>query len=161
MRRPILRIGDAGRKGKGVFAVSEIAGGTVVVSYRGREKWVWDIPKRLWERCLQVDYDRYVVPSRGSSGWYINHSCSPNCGIAGERDIVSLRTILPGEELTFDYSANVGWEGFAMECRCGEKECRGTIRSYWNLSDPMRKRLGSNVSAYLLRRKSLREVRTN
>jgi len=148
--RPNLRIGSAGRKGRGVFASSAIQKGTVVVRFKGRERWIWEIPRRLWERCMQVDSDRYVVPARGSYGWYLNHSCNPNCGVKGEREIVSLRRITPGEELTFDYSTNVGWEGFAMECHCGSKECRGTIRSYWSLSEELRRRRGRMVSPYLL-----------
>lgn len=137
----------------GVFTSADIPEGTVVVRYKGKERWIWDIPRGLWERCLQVGYDRYVVPAKGSLEWYLNHSCDPNCGIRGEREIITLRRITSGEELTFDYSTNVGWEGFAMDCRCGAKDCRGTIRSYWNLSETLKKKYGGMVSVYLLTQK--------
>jgi len=149
--RPRLRIGTTETKGRGLFAASDIPAGTVVARYLGRPRWIWDIPKRLWEHCFQVGYDQYLAPSKGSHGWFINHSCNPNSGIAGERTIVALRDISSGEELTFDYSTNVGWEGFTMPCSCGAKGCRKVIRSYWNLDEALRKRYGRNVSSYLLR----------
>jgi hypothetical protein len=150
MRRRILRISPAGGKGDGVFALAEIPAGTVVVNFGGKERWIWDIPKHLWKRCFQVGYDRYVVPSRGSFGWYLNHSCEPNCAIRGERQIVTLRSILPGEELTFDYSTNVGWNGYSMDCSCGARACRESIGSYWSLDEGTRRKYGRSVSAYLL-----------
>jgi SET domain-containing protein len=151
LRQSVLRIGNAGSKGLGVFASGNIPEGTVVARYRGRAKWIWDIPRGLWDRCLQVGYDRYVVPTKGSFGWFLNHSCDPNCAVGGEREIVALRRIAKGEELTFDYSTNVGWDGFSMECHCGAENCRRTIVSYWGLSVSLRKKYGRKVSPYLLR----------
>ena len=151
MGRPRLRTGQTETRGRGVFAASDIPKGIVVARYLGRPRWIWDIPERLWEHCFQVGYDKYLVPSRGSRGWYINHSCDPNCCIVGERTIVTRSGVSTGEELTFDYSTNVGWSGFSMQCRCGAGNCRKTIRSYWNLDYALRKEYGRNVSSYLLR----------
>lgn len=64
-----------------------------------------------------------------------------------------MRRIASGEELTFDYSTNVGWDGFAMKCSCGAKDCRGIVRSYWRLSEVIRKRYDGFVSSYLLAQK--------
>ncbi len=97
-----------------------------------------------------MDYDQYVSPRRGYIGWYLNHSCDPNCAIRGERDIVTLRKVARGEELTFDYSTNVGWEGFQMKCACGSDNCRGVVRSYGHLSDDLKRKYGKNVSPFLL-----------
>jgi len=141
----------------GVFASADIPEGAVIVRYGGKARWIWDIPGSLWDRCLQVGYDRYVVPTRGSFGWFLNHSCDPNCVIRGEREVAALREIAKGEELTFDYSTNVGWSGFRMECRCGAKNCRRTIGSYWQLSGGLKKRYGRNVSPYLLRSRRPKE----
>lgn len=148
--RSRLRIRRTETKGRGVFADSGIPKGSVVVRYRGKPRWIWDIPERLWEHCFQVGYDRYLVPSKGSRGWFVNHSCDPNCCIVGDRTIATLREVRPGEELTFDYSTNVGWQGFALQCRCGARDCRKTIRSYWSLDEATRKKFGKNVSSYLL-----------
>ncbi len=148
---PKLGIGGAGEKGKGVFAKGRIEPGELVWDYAGTEKWIKDIPQELWKHCFQVDYDRYVVPRRGSAGWFMNHSCAPNCVIMGRTKIAALRRIEPGEEVTFDYSTNVGWDGFSMECRCGKTGCRKTVRSYSFLPDELKGRYGACVSEFLLR----------
>jgi len=110
-----LRIGDAGPKGMGVFAVARIEPGELVWDYQGKEEWISDIPEDVWQYTFQVDYDRYILPEKGSVGWYLNHSCEPSCVIIGRTRILALSTIEPGDEITFDYSTNVGWDGFTME----------------------------------------------
>lgn len=146
-----FRIGDAGKKGKGVFAARRMEAGELVWDYAGEERLIHDIPKELWQYCFQVDYDTYVVPERGSVGWYLNHSCEPSCVILGRTRVVTLRRVEAGEELTFDYSTNVGWEGFSMECECGKKSCRKVVRSYSNLPEELKGRYGACVSSFLLR----------
>ena len=147
-----LRIDDAGARGKGVYAEKRIDPGELVWDYAGAEKGIMDVPSRLWRYCFQVDYDRYVVPEKGSAGWFLNHSCEPNCVIMGRTKIVALRRIEPNEEITFDYSTNVGWEGFSMECKCGKKACRKIVKSYGFLSEELKGRYGACVSGFLLRR---------
>ena len=150
-RVSVLRVGDAGAKGKGVFAAKAIEPAEVVWDYDGEERWIKDIPPELWQYCFQVDYDRYVLPAEGSPGWFMNHSCEPNCVIMGRTKVVALRRIQPGEEVTFDYSTNVGWDGFSMECACGKKRCRRVIRCYSSLPDGLKGRYGACVSEFLLR----------
>jgi SET domain-containing protein len=150
--RPRLTVRKVGEKGLGVVAASDIHAGEVVIRYAGRPKWIWQIPKWCWQHSFQVDYDRYVVPSVGSAGWCINHSCDPNCGVVGERELAALRDIRRGEEVTFDYSTNVGWDGFMMECRCGKKNCRKFIKSYASLAPELKRRYEGHVSPFLLRR---------
>jgi SET domain-containing protein len=145
-----LRIGDAGEKGKGVFASQVIQPGELVVDFQGEEQWIWDIPEELWPYTFQVDYDRYILPERESYGWFMNHSCQPNCVILGRTRIMALRRVKEGEELTIDYSTNVGWDGFVMECRCGSANCRKSIRSYKYLSPELKARYGACVSRFLL-----------
>jgi uncharacterized protein len=149
-----LRIGEAGAKGKGVFAGRRIEPGELVWDYEGEERWIKAIPKKVWRYCFQVDYDRYVVPQKGSAGWFMNHSCVPNCVIIGRTRVVALRRIEPGEEVTFDYSTNVGWAGFGMRCRCGAKACRKVVRSYAFLPPDLKGHYGACVSAFLLRPRS-------
>lgn len=145
-----LRIGDAGPKGKGVFAEETIQPGDLVYDYQGLEQWIWEIPQDLWQYCFQVDYDRYVLPEKGSPGWYLNHSCEPNCVIIGRTRIIALNRIEGGEELTFDYSTNTGWDGFSMKCACGSPSCRGVVRSYRYLQPELKARYGALVSHFLL-----------
>lgn len=147
----MLRIGAAGAKGRGVFAARRIEIGELIWDYVGEERWVKDIPRKLWRYCFQVDYDRYVCPERASAGWFMNHSCEPNCVIMGRTRIVALRRIGVGEEVTFDYSTNVGWDGFSMKCMCGTQGCRKVVRSYRFLPDELKGHYGACVSAFLLR----------
>lgn len=60
-----------------------------------------------------------------------NHSCDPNCGIRHASELVSIKDISKGEEITFDYSATIGpnipsdvWES---KCNCGAINCRESI----------------------------------
>jgi SET domain-containing protein len=154
-----LEIRKAGEKGLGVFATRPIRSGTPVVRYYGEARWIWDIPENLREFCLQVDYDRYVVPRKESFGWYVNHSCEPNCVVRGERRIVTWRDIEKGEEITFDYSTNVGWDEFKMKCMCASKSCRGVIGSYSRLDSLTKMKFGNNISRYLQGEMNQRTIR--
>jgi hypothetical protein len=57
---------------------------------------------------------------------FINHCCDPNTftrTIAGDRYVVALREIRPGEEITYDYCIN-GDGDTAWDCSCDSPECR-------------------------------------
>jgi len=147
-RKASFRIGDSGAKGRGAFASAPIRAWTTVATYRGKARWIWDIPRDLWPYTFQVDYDRYKVPRKGSVGWFINHSCDPNCVVSGN-SVAARRDIKRGEELTFDYSTDVDWPGFAMACRCGGRGCRRTIRAYRFLPREVAMGYGRYVAPYI------------
>ena len=146
-----FRIGDAGAKGKGVFATRPLRRSEVLVTFRGKPRWIWDIPRETWPYTIQVDYDRYLVPKKNGVGWYLNHSCQPNCVISG-LSVVAARDIRNGEELTFDYSTDVDWPGFRMACSCGARRCRKVVRAYRFLPENLRERYGKRVAPYIARR---------
>jgi len=150
-RAASFRIGDSGLRGKGVFAAGPIPALTRIANYCGKTRWIWDIPRDLWPYTFQVDYDRYKLPRRNTIGWYINHSCSPNCVISGS-SILARRDIKRGEELTFDYSTDVDWPGFAMKCRCGSLNCRGTIRAYRFLPKELKLRYGERAAPFIVKK---------
>ena len=57
---------------------------------------------------------------------FINHRCDPNTyirTIAGDRYVVALREIRPGDEITYDYCIN-GDGDTAWDCSCRSPECR-------------------------------------
>ena len=57
---------------------------------------------------------------------FINHACDPNTyirTIAGDRYVVALREIRPGDEITYDYGVN-GDGDTAWDCSCGSPACR-------------------------------------
>jgi hypothetical protein len=145
-----VRIGNAGPKGKGLFARTPIQPSVRVATFAGAPRWIWDIPERDWPYTFQVDYDRYVLPRRNSGAWYINHSCEPNCVVSG-RAVIAERRIGAGEELTFDYSTDIDWPGFRMACRCGSSSCRKVIRAYRFLPKRLKLRYGRNVADFIFR----------
>jgi uncharacterized protein len=64
----------------------------------------------------------------GSGAEIINHSCDPNLisrVMKGHVLYMSLREIVPGEELTVDY--HLDWNPPPTPCRCGTAKCRGTL----------------------------------
>jgi len=152
--RVSVRIGNAGAKGKGLFAKSRIPPGAKVATFLGSPRWIWDIPERYWPHTFQVDYDRYVLPRKNSSAWYINHSCEPNCVVSG-RSIVTRGSVRAGEELTFDYSTDIDWPGFEMACRCSSSRCRKVIRAYRFLPKALKLKYGRNVAEFILREYAL------
>jgi hypothetical protein len=92
---------------------------------------------------------------------YLNHSCNPNSGIkgtirtkdngediTGKYTIVALKKIKEGEEITIDYSTIEGDDLWEMECNCGEKNCRKTIRSVTHIPEEQFKRYLPNVPTY-------------
>jgi SET domain len=80
---------------------------------------------------------------------FINHSCEPNVGFAGNTVLVAMRDISPGEELTTDYALFDDYDDM-MQCRCGTPSCRATIGGEdWQRPDLQRK-YGNYFSSYLL-----------
>ena len=101
---------------------------------------------------------QYLTPVGGFSGDYlgqeweeadfINHSCNPNCGIKGHLQIVAMRDIESGEEITFDYAMTESSD-YSMDCKCGAKNCRKTITGNdWKLPI-LQKRYNGYFSNYI------------
>ena len=65
---------------------------------------------------------------------YINHSCEPNCGIAGTKKIHAIKNVKRDEELTFDYSISEIDTKWSLNCTCGTKTCRKKIYSIQSLT---------------------------
>jgi hypothetical protein len=59
--------------------------------------------------------------------YYMNHSCEPNCGMAGSVAWCAMRRLEGPLELTYDYCMGEAWDDWAMFCRCGVPGCRGHV----------------------------------
>jgi uncharacterized protein len=139
-----LLVRDSPVHGRGVFATRRIEKGERIVEYLG-ERVSHDEADRRYE--LKDDNDShtflFIVDSKtvidagtnGNDARFFNHSCDPNCESVVEKRrvfIEALRSIEPGEEMTYDYQIyrdhddpeNID-EIFA--CRCGFANCRGTM----------------------------------
>jgi uncharacterized protein len=130
--------------GQGVFALQRIRKGTRVIEYVGdrishaRANRRYDDHDENDNHTFLFAVDRNVVIDAtvgGNDSRFINHSCDPNCesNIENRRVFVdAIRTIEPGEELNYDYQ--IGRErddppnvDVIYACRCGAKDCRGTM----------------------------------
>ncbi len=101
-----LRVGKSAT-GKGLFSDTRIPKGACIVEYIGRPASVDEMARDdgkylFWTGKMTMINGN--IPENIAR--YINHSCAPNCeadGPPGKVFILSLRTIKPGEELTYDY----------------------------------------------------------
>ena len=80
---------------------------------------------------VQIGRDRYLDVE--PPGAFINHSCSPNCGIRGSVALIALEDISEGTELVMDYSTCIAEDPETMVCRCGCPNCRGLIGNFLSL----------------------------
>ena len=85
--------------------------------------------------CLAIDNKMMIDAHRaGSECRFVNHACEPNCemekwtvGGLSRMALFSLRDILPGEEICYDYNFSLFNTNEGQECKCGAKTCRGVI----------------------------------
>ena len=128
---PVAVAQDAGRKGRGVFATEDIEAGTTVAAFGGRMAHRTEfeqMPEYRRTHSLQIDADLFLVcPEEEEPADLFNHSCEPNCGVAGNVLLVAMRDIARGEELTFDYAMSDGSDYDEFACLCEAATCRGTI----------------------------------
>lgn len=130
--------------GKGAFALQSIPKGTVLGEYVGeritddeadvRYPDDADGPHHTFLFALE-DGGCIDAAVGGNSMRFLNHSCDPNCEAIEEEGRIFLQTIRkvkPGEELVYDYNFVLDVPHSVAEkkkypCRCGSKNCRGTI----------------------------------
>ena len=125
---------DTDTKGKGLFATKDFEQKEKIVRIDGEEmktEHPETFPKDVqdhWFPFRKEGKDRYYVLPKDP--WrYLNHSCEPNAGIKNERDIVAMRAITKGEEITIDYAMN-NIDDWMMECQCGCSTCRKVISTF-------------------------------
>ncbi|KAK8757205.1 hypothetical protein V5799_000092 [Amblyomma americanum] len=124
--------------GRGLYCKRNIDGGEMIIEYAGeviraaltdkREKYYES--KGIGCYMFRID-DHEVVDAtmHGNAARFINHSCEPNCyskviTVDNKKHIVifALRSILKGEELTYDYKFPI--EDIKIPCSCGSRRCR-------------------------------------
>lgn len=142
-------IGDTGKLGKGVFAGRDFAVDDLVLVVKGKVVEVGDASELSQfdqDHCFPVGWNKYVLPQ---PPWmYLNHSCNPNAGIRNNREIVAMRPIAKGEEITIDYAMNNNDE-WTIECHCGEPNCRRIIGGFDLLDVETKKRYRGYVSTFI------------
>lgn len=152
---PLADTRPIGAKGYGSFARTAIARGTIVATFGGlatNRNGLARFPEERQRRSMQIDIDLFLVgPAEREPGDCINHSCAPNCGMRNATQVVAMRNINVGAELTFDYamSDTSNYDEFA--CSCSTMRCRGTVSANdWRRED-LRKRYAGFFSPYVQR----------
>ncbi len=140
-----IQVRKSGVHGKGVFALRPIARGEEIIEYTGE---IISWPEALRRHphdpldpnhtfYFSLDDGSHVIDAKhgGNAARWINHACKPNCEAdetEGRVFIKALRKLKPGEELFYDYGLVIAERYTAKlkkeyECRCGSKQCRGTM----------------------------------
>jgi uncharacterized protein len=156
---PKARKGDSSQlHGRGLFAVEPI-GTAEVVAVKGGHIVDTDTLVRLSDNLqnseIQITEGLHLVALTDDDYepvmLFLNHSCDPNVGFAGNVVLVAMREIAPGEELTTDYAlfdTSIG----EMACACGRSSCRQRVTGGdWRLPD-LQARYSGFFSSYLQRR---------
>jgi SET domain-containing protein len=118
-------------KGSGSLTVSKISKGEIVASFGGNvinQSELTNYSADRVSRSLQLDSDTYLLSGAVSeAGDMINHSCEPNCGMAGTSSVQALSDIEVGEELSFDYVMSDSSQYDEFNCACAKDKCREKI----------------------------------
>jgi len=136
-QRPFQMKGNS-ISGFGTYATRKIIQNEIV--FHGEERSQRIVTKRFVEKNWSDDekklFRHYAVPLSPSvyilwddrpSEWAPqNHSCDPNTRYDG-LDLIAVRDINKGEELTLDYAELLDEQAETFECRCGASNCRKTI----------------------------------
>jgi len=141
---PPITVRDSPLHGLGVFALQRIAKGSRVIEYLGERVSHAEADRRYQHKHAHDNHtflfivDAAIVIDAGVDGneaRFVNHACEPNCASVIENRRVfidAIRTIQPGEELTYDYQIQREADDPAdidaiFACHCGLARCRGTL----------------------------------
>lgn len=140
-------IRESAKKGRGVYARTDIKPGTVIGDYLGKIIRVEDEEEYNKRYGLYARYFSSVAtiyPDPNVPGVHmINHSCTPNCDVQSYEDHClhyAIRFIYAGEELTVDYTIDPreGEDPMSdIACHCESQFCRGTMCTAPWLSDKL------------------------
>jgi len=153
--QPLFEVRRSAVHGMGAFALRRIRKGTRIIEYLGERVSHREADRRYESKDANDAHTfLFIVDSRtvidagvdGNEARFLNHSCNPNCESVIEKRrvyIEAVRTIEPGEELTYDYQIQreeddpPGIEE-VFACRCGFAQCRGTM--LWPPDPPKHRR---------------------
>jgi SET domain-containing protein len=130
--------------GTGVFATRPIRKGTRLIEYLGDRVSHAEADRRYEHKAADDNHTfLFTVDARtvidagvgGNDARFLNHSCDPNCEAVQERRRVfidAIQDIAPGDELVYDYGIERDPDDpedidVVFACRCGAKNCRGTM----------------------------------
>jgi hypothetical protein len=130
--------------GTGVFAKQPIRKGQRLMQYVGEHISHAEADRRYANKAHDDNHtflftlNKRTVIDGGSGGnetRFVNHSCDPNCETIIEKRkifVESIRAIPAGQEISYDYmierdASDPPDIDVIFSCRCGAKNCRGTM----------------------------------
>lgn len=131
-------------QGLGAFATRFIPAGVRLAEYAGERltpaaadaRYPDGLDARHHTFLFAIDEDVVIDAAvNGNEARFINHSCDPNCDAVVEDSriwIDTIRDVLPGEELAYDYAyvlpeRHTPAAKRRYPCSCGAANCRKTI----------------------------------
>jgi SET domain-containing protein len=140
----VLEVRASPLHGLGVFAARRIHKGTRIIEYLGERVSHAEADRRYAHKNANDAHtflfivDAHTVIDAGVGGneaRFVNHCCEPNCeSVIEDRRVFieAVRTIRPGEELTYDYQIQREADDppdvdAVFACCCGSARCRGSM----------------------------------
>jgi uncharacterized protein len=144
--------------GRGLFATEQIDAGEIVAVKGGHvvtTTQLRQLPDPLPNSEIQIADGLHLVALTPEEYepvmLFINHSCEPNVGFAGNIVLITMREVTAGDELTRDYALFDDYDG-QMTCHCNTASCRRVIDGRdWRRGDLQRRYCGY-FSWYLQRK---------
>ena len=141
---PLIEVRASALHGLGVFAAQRIRRGTRIIEYLGERVSHAEADRRYEHKDAEDAHTfLFIVDARtvidagvaGNEARFVNHACEPNCESVIEARrvfIEAVRSIEPGEELTYDYQIQREVDDppdvdARFACRCGSARCRGSM----------------------------------
>ena len=136
-RKPYTMKGNS-IAGYGIYANKSIKEGEIIFKGEGRAQRIITrrFVERNWNEDEKLHFRRYAYPVSGElfilwdedpSEWAPqNHCCDPNTGFDG-LNVLAIKNINEGDELTLDYTAFLDENMEPFQCRCNSANCRGEI----------------------------------
>jgi SET domain-containing protein len=148
----------SGIAGRGLFATERIGADEIVAVKGGHivtTRELSELPDPLPNSEIQIADGLHLVALSQEEYepvmLFINHSCEPNVGFAGNIVLVAMREVAAGEELTTDYALFDDYDG-QMTCHCNTEQCRRVIDGHdWRRGD-LQRRYHRYFSWYLQRK---------
>lgn len=131
--------------GYGIYATQNIAAKDLIFRGEGMEQRIItrNYVERYWNVKEKETFRKYAYPlskevfllwDNNPSGWAPqNHSCDPNTTYEG-LNVVALRDIAKGEELTLNYATFLDEHMEPFNCQCGSANCCGLVTGIVNNS---------------------------
>ncbi len=125
--------------GYGIYASANIDAGEIVFASEEKphrlvtkkyveQNWNEDERENFRRYAWPVSSEVFVLWDHAPEHWAPqNHSCDPNTGYIG-LNVVALKNIQSGDELTIDYTSFLNDEMESFICNCGSENCKKLIQ---------------------------------